>query len=158
MVSGLSYFSLDSGCLCLTSVLIFLICFSSVCLLFFFCLDSGFLIQGSSVLILPVLLLSCNEQMGIPETRKSRYPEKGTPKTASVLQSQCRSLKTLSLTYPEPVASESKCANSPRECAHLHVGTKCTFLAHKCCKARPAPHNSRKNLYQQMPENQGFRK
>ena len=75
LVSGLSYFSLDSGCFCLTSVLIFF-CFSSVCLLSSFYVDSGFLIQGSSVLILPVLLLSCNEQMGIPETRKSRYPKK----------------------------------------------------------------------------------
>ena len=80
LVSGLSYFSLHSGYFCLTSVLIVFICFSSVCLLFFFCLDSGFLIQGVSVLILPVLLLSCNEQMGIPETGKSRYPKKAPQK------------------------------------------------------------------------------
>ena len=88
--------------------------------------------------------------MGIPELEKVDT-QKGTPKMASVLQSQCRSLRTLSLTYPagsaEPVASESKCANSHGEFAHIHVGKSARFWHMNTAKLAQPPTIAEKNLY-----------
>ena len=159
LVCGLSYFSFDSGCFCLTSLLIISVffCFSSVFLLSFFCLSCVFLDSDFFCLDSFCLTSVLHRADGHQLNKKNSYP-KMAPKNGLGSAVPVSQPKILCQTYPAGSAEPFKCANLPGEFAHIHVGKKCTFLAHECCKTRPAPHNSRKNLYQNMLEHQGSQK
>ena len=110
-------------------------CLSFVFLDYFFCFSwlflfllSFFCLSCFKALLSWFRLSYCCLAKWHPWNKKKLAPKKGTQKTASVLQSQCRTPKPLSFCYPtgsaEPVALEGKCAGLTVKPAHIHVGKK----------------------------------
>ena len=100
-VCGLAYFSLDSGCFCLTTVFICSVfhlsffCFSSFFLLFFLIIYFSsvfllsFLIQASSVLTLSVFFLARNRWAPLKQEKvatQKRHPKNGLGSAVPVSQ------------------------------------------------------------------------
>ena len=159
-VCGLSYFSFDSGCFCLTSVLII-----SVFLLFFFCLPS--------VLILSVLLLSwfflsyfClaqNRWAPIKQEKvvsQKRHPQNGLGSAVPVSQPKnfepnqphrfCRTV--LQNRWPRSPSAQIRRANLRT----YMLGQNAPFWHMNAAKLAQPPRRAEENLDQKMPENQGF--